>query len=142
MLGTIIFGIIALVVLVVCIIECSGLRDQELTNGIVASIIMVGTLVLLWAFLVVCTAVSPDYDDTVKQGEEIRIRIHWMENDQVEDTIDSRLKLYRDIEEYNDAVKEGKKKCRNIWNGILIDDGFLELQKIEMPDWLQQDSSE
>lgn len=74
--------------------------------------------------------------DPKEKSELICSKIQWIESGQVEADLTERGELYQEINKYNTLVQKGKKNHSNIWNGVFVNDNFLEVEEILMPTWL------
>lgn len=126
MIGVIVFGIVVVFLIVLSIWGRAGF------DFFIFSVVIVMFLSILTLFPLAIRG----YSNVVKDYDEIMFKMQWMENHQDNLNMTDSLMLYEDIKEMNEEIRKGKAKCQNNWNGIFIDDEYLELKEIEVPKWL------
>ena len=151
MLGTIVCGLAILIAGgAMCIIEARVRKEStSVTDAIdaignsvesrckVAYVMVIA--IIVWALSVFCPVRAiPQYAETVRFGDEVELRIEWVEGHGAEMDIgmNERAELHRDVNKYSDLVCKGRRARRNIWYGCFIDERFLALEEIPMPEWL------
>ena len=126
------FGVIALgIVLVVTVFVCCKL---EIGAELIA---VIGVLLIISFVLTMIPGLIVDsYYETKSKSDDVLHRIEWTEKyHDTENGVRDEL-LYEDIRKINDEIRLGKGECKNIWYGVVIDDKYLELEEIPMPEWL------
>lgn len=150
MLGTILFCIIAVIVFIATFYGlflkdrekyCKPSLGQKL-EGMFYVFLSVIPVAFVWMLIVVLpVACGTGFINPEQRYEEIQAKISWVENGQVEASMDDYSQLHEDIADYDSYVCFGKENYGNVWNGMFIDDAFLVAKEIPMPEWLQRSTN-
>ena len=126
-------GVIACVtVLVATVIVCCKMEaDIVGITALAGFLLMIG-----FVLTIIPGCVVDSYYEIKSKSDDVLHKIEWTEKYQdTENGVRDEL-LYEDIRKINDEIRVGKGRCKNIWYGVFIDDKYLELEEIPMPEWL------